>query len=78
MNEKATDYVLEELSRQHKYNEHNETIISNIYKMLAKNKRFHKGAVIVTIAAVAYAIFCEKRISKLSNEVKELKRTKGD
>lgn len=78
MGDKATDYILEELSRQHKHNERNETIIRNIYKMFAKNKRFHKGAVVVTIAAVAYVIFCEKRINELSNEVKELKRTKGE
>lgn len=78
MGDKATDYILEELSRQHKYNEHNEHILGNIYRTLAKHKRFGKKAIVLSIAAVGYAIFCEKRISKLSKEVKELKRTKGE
>lgn len=78
MGDKARDYILEELSRQHKYNEHVEQILGNVYKALAKHKRFGKKIIVLSIAAVGYAVFCEKRISKLSKEVKELKRTKGE
>lgn len=85
MHENTVDYILGELSKQHKFNGAVQNCLSradnsynDIYKTVEKLVRYNKAVSVFAIISVACGYFGVKKIKELEKEIKELKKLKGD
>lgn len=85
MNENTVDYILGELSKQHKFNTSVRNFASRAddsYKDVSKaidtlNKKYKTVSAFAFIC-VAFGYLGAKKIKELEKEIKELKKMKGD
>lgn len=85
LHENTVDYILGELSKQHRYNEKvskfatsTDEAITMISKALISLKKFNKGVSAFTVACIICGYFGVKKIKELEKEIKELRKLKGE
>jgi hypothetical protein len=78
MGEKTTEYVFGELTNQRDFNYYVSKVATRTSKALTSQTKFNKAVVLLSWMGIAYLYFNQKKISKLTKEVEELKQMKGE
>lgn len=78
MGEKTTDYIFGELASVRAFNNEVTKYAVNTKRTLIAQTKFNKAVLVLAALGVAYMYLNEKKNRRLTKEVEELKRMKGE
>ena len=78
MGEKTTDYIFGELANVRAFNNEVTKYAISTKRTLIEQTKFYKAVLVLAVLGVAYMYLNEKKNRRLTKEVEELKRMKGE
>ena len=78
MGEKTADYIFGELASVRAFNNEVTRYAVSTKRTLIAQTKFNKAVLVLAALGLAYMYFNEKKNSRLTKEVEELKRIKGE